>query len=346
MGLAVAIVGASGAVGLEFLKVLEKSTLPVGSLRLLATARSAGKKLSFGGRDLVVEETTTEALKGQDIVFVSASSEASRKYCPMVANAGGIAIDDSSAWRQDPRVPLVVPEVNPEDLAAHQGIVSTPNCTTVPLVLALHPMRKTTRVVRVVVDTYQAVSGAGGAAMVELTEQASRSLGGQPITPHVFPHQIAFNTIPAVDVFMDSGYSKEEWKMCEETRKILHMPGLPFSATCVRVPVYRGHSMAVHVEFATPISPDEARRLLAAMPGVQVVDEPKQARYPMPLIAANKNPVLVGRIRRDMSHPNGLALWLSSDNLLKGAALNAVQIAEELYHRDLLKTAKLNTKWS
>jgi aspartate-semialdehyde dehydrogenase len=337
MGLKVTIVGATGAVGAEFLKVLAASTLPIDSLRLLATARSAGRKLTFQGREIAVEATSPETLRGADVVFVSATTEASKTICPLVAEDGGVAIDDSSAFRLEARVPLVVPEVNSQDLLGHRGIVSTPNCTTVPLVMALHPLRKAAEPKRVVVDTYQAVSGAGGAAMVELTEETSQALAGKPTAPKVFPHQIAFNALPQVDSFMDTGYTKEEWKMCEETKKILHTPDLAFSATCVRVPVYRGHSMAAHVEFDRPVEPQAARQLLSSMPGMRVVDEPAKGQYPMPLNAANTNPVFVGRIRKDNSHPTGLAMWLTADNLLKGAALNAVQIAEDMYRRKLIK---------
>ena len=336
MGLDVALVGASGAVGAEFLKILRRSSLPVGSLRLFATSRSAGRALPFGDETLEVQETSVSALEGADIVFISATSEASRQLAPAVAKAGAVVIDDSSAFRLDPQVPLVVPEVNADDLGGYQGIVSTPNCTTVPLVMALHPLHRANPLRRVVVDTYQAVSGAGGAAIAELTEQATRVLGGQPIQPQVFPRQIGFNVIPAVDVFLESGYSMEEWKMCEETKKILHTPELAFSATCVRVPVYRGHSVAAHVEFSNPMSPSEARGLLADMPGLQIVDDPGADQYPMPVDAARTDDVLVGRLRQDMSNPNGLVLWVSADNLVKGAALNAVQIAEEMHRRGLL----------
>ena len=336
MGLDLALVGASGAVGAEFLKILRRSNLPVGSLRLFGTSRSAGRMLPFGEELLEVQETSVSALKGADIVFISATSEASLELAPAVVEAGALVIDDSSAFRMDPKVPLVIPEVNADDLIGHQGIVSTPNCTTVPLVIALHPLHKANPLKRVVVDTYQAVSGVGGAAIAELTEQATRVLGGQPIQPQVFPRQIGFNVIPAVDLFMESGYSKEEWKMAEETKKILHTPGLAFSATCVRVPVYRGHSVAAHIEFSSPMSPAEARALLAEMPGLQIVDEPGADQYPMPVTAAGTDDVLVGRIRQDMSSPNGLVLWASADNLVKGAALNAVQIAEEMHRRGLL----------
>ncbi len=337
MGLNVALVGATGAVGAEFLKLLKQTALPVDSLRLLATSRSAGRVLPFGDDMLEVRETTPDAVKEADIVFVSASTEASRDLCPVVAAHGGVAIDDSFAFRLDSNVPLVVPEINPDDLERHRGIVSTPNCTTVPLVMALQPLTKASRPVRVVADTYQAVSGAGGAAIGELTDQASRVLGGQPIRPQLFPHQIGFNVIPAVDTFLETGYSIEEWKMGEETRKILHRPDLAFSATCVRVPVYRGHSVAAHIEFEGPISPTEAQALLAEMPGVEIVDDPLTDQYPTPIAAAGAAPVFVGRIRQDASHPNGLVLWVSTDNLLKGAALNAIQIAEEMHRRGLLR---------
>ena len=340
MGLNVAIVGATGAVGAEFLKVLRGSSLPVDSLHLLATSRSAGRTLPFGDEVLEVQEVSPEAVKKADLVFIAANAEASLELCPQVAEAGRVAIDDSSAFRMDPQVPLVVPEINPEDLDGHHGIVSTPNCTTVPLVMALHPLVKVIPVKRVVVDTYQAVSGAGGAAIAELTEQAARVLGSQPIQPRVFAHQIAANVIPAVDAFLENGYSKEEWKMAEESKKILHLPNLAFSATCVRVPVYRGHSVAAHVEFSRPVSVEEAWELLAGMPGVQVVDDLAANRYPMPLDAAGKDEVLVGRIRRDMSHPNGLVFWATADNLRKGAALNSVQIAEEMQRRGLLKNGR------
>ena len=337
MGLSIAIVGATGAVGAELLKVLQRSGLPVGSLRLFATSRSAGIGLPFGDETLEVQETSPSALEGSDLVFISTTAEASRELAPPAVKAGAVVIDDSSAFRMEPDVPLVVPEINVDDLAGHRGIVSTPNCTAVPLVMALHPLRKANPLKRVVVDSYQAVSGAGGAAIAELTEQATRVLGGQPMQPQVFPHQIGFNVIPAVDSFLKGGYSKEEWKMAEETKKILHIPDLALSATCARVPVYRGHSVAAHLEFAHPMSPAEARRLLAEMPGVEIVDDPEANQYPMPVAAARTDSVLVGRIRQDMSHPNGLALWASADNLVKGAALNMVQIAEEMHRRELLR---------
>lgn len=336
MGLKIAFIGATGAVGEEFLKILPKSRLPVRELRLYASKRSAGKRLAYDGQMLEVRETTPAVFEGADIVFISATAEASRRYVPVAARAGAVAIDDSSAFRLDPKVPLVVPEVNPQDLAGHQSIISTPNCTTVPLVMTLHALRRAAGLRRVVVSTYQSVSGAGASAVRELTEQTREVLGGGNPEPRVFSHRIAFNVIPAVDAFMDDGYTTEEWKMRQETRKVLGLPDLAFSATCVRVPVYQAHSMAVNVELERPVSPDDFRALLAEMPGVRIADSPADGRYPMPLDAAGGDDVLVGRIRRDTSHPAGLTYWLSADNLRKGAALNMVQIAEELVRQDLL----------
>lgn len=337
MGVRIAFIGATGAVGAEFLKVIENSSLPIDELRLYATKRSAGKRLRCRGEALEVRETTPEGFRGVDIVFISATTAASRELAPVAARAGAVAIDDSSAFRMDPNVPLVVPEVNAEDLARHQGIIATPNCTTVPLVMALHALRRASAIKRVVVATYQSVSGAGAAAVRELTEQTQAALAGGSPAPKAFQHRIAFNAIPAIDGFTEDGYTKEELKMCQETRKILHLPGLAFSATCVRIPVYQAHSMAVQAEFERPMSPDEARGLLSEMPGVRIVDDPASGQYPMPLDAAGKDEVYVGRIRKDASHPNGLAFWLSADNLRKGAALNMVQIAEELVRRSLVK---------
>ncbi len=337
MGLNVAIVGATGAVGLEFLKIMEQRKFPLTSLHLYATKRSAGKRLRYNGDSHEVRETTPDAFNGMDIAFISASSEASRRYCPMAAQAGAVAIDDSSVFRQAPDVPLVVPEVNSDDLKFHKGIVSTPNCTTVPMVLALAPLHRVNPIKRIVVSTYQSVSGAGSAAMDELTNEAKDILEGRKAIPHIFPHPIAFNIIPGVDVFMDSGYSKEEWKMSEEFKKIMHAPTIGVSATCVRVPVYIAHSEAVHVEFTRPMQAEEARRLLSEMPGVKLMDEPSINLYPHPRAVAGTDEVCVGRIRQDVSHPCGLAMWIVADNLRKGAALNAIQIAEALIKNKYLR---------
>ena len=336
MGLNIALVGASGAVGAQFLKILGNWGVQVSRLRLLASSRSAGTKLTFRGETLEVEETTPRSFEGIDLAFVSATTEASLKYCPMAKAAGAVAIDDSSAFRLDPKVPLVIPEVNADDVSWHEGIISTPNCTAVPLIMVLHPLRRAGNIQRVVVSTYQSVSGAGAAAVEELKIQTNRIMAGKALQPQVFPHQIAFNALPAVDDFMDDGYSKEEWKMREETRKILRMPDLPLSATCVRVPVMQAHSVSATVEFERPVEPAVARALLAEMPGVRVLDDPAEDVYPHPVAATGADEVFVGRVRRDSSHPSALALWLSADNLRKGAALNAVQIADELLKRNLV----------
>ncbi len=337
MGLRIAFVGATGAVGAEFLKIADGWRTPISELRLLASARSAGSKLTFRGEEIEVAETTAASFEGVDVAFLSASTAVSRAMGPIAVEAGAVVIDDSSAFRLDPAVPLVVPEVNAGDMERHQGIISQPNCTTVPLVMALHPLRGLQPIKRVVTSTYQSVSGAGAAAVAELDLQTEQVVRGKPTEPEVFPHQIAFNLIPAVDVFLEDGYSREEWKMQEETRKILGLPDLPFSATCVRAPVYQAHSMAAHVEFDGPVSPEEARSVLAAAPGVSVVDNPAEDLYPLPLSAANCDDVFVGRIRRDTSVENGVVLWLSADNLRKGAALNMVQIADELLARGLVE---------
>ena len=335
----IAVVGATGAVGQEFLSILETRDLPLKEIKLCASHRSAGKRIKVLGEELVVEETTPDSFNGVDIAFISVSTALSGEFGPIAVQKGALVIDDSSYFRMDPDVPLVVPEVNGEDVEHHRGIISIPNCSTTPLVMALHPLNRVNPVRRVVADTYQSVSGAGGAAMDELREQTRTLLDGGQAHPKAQPHQIAFNVIPRIDSFGEDGYTKEETKMINETRKIMHMPDMAVSATCVRVPVYISHSAAVHMEFDDPISPDDARRLLSEMPGVRVVDDPGAGGYPMPLDAAGGDDVLVGRIRRDASHPNGLAMWIVSDNLRKGAALNAFQIAEEVLKRDCLAPA-------
>jgi aspartate-semialdehyde dehydrogenase len=332
----VAIVGATGVVGLEFLKLAAERHFPVKALKLLATERSAGKRIPFGETQITVEATTHDAFKGADFVFISASGAASREYAPVARDAGAIVIDDSSVWRQDPDVPLVAPEVNADDVAGHKGILAIPNCSTTPLVLCLWPLHRLSHVTRVIADTYQSVSGTGTAAIGELDTQTRAWAMGKPdAIPHIYPHPIAFNLLPHVDAFMDSGYTKEEWKMMAETRKIMHEPELPLSATCVRVPVFYSHSLAVHAEFERPITADEARDALRQAPGVVVQDDPAVDLYPTPRAATGKDAVFVGRIREDMSNPRGLAMWICCDNIRKGAALNAIQIAEELIARGL-----------
>lgn len=332
----VAVVGATGVVGLEFLKIAAERRFPVKEMKLLATERSAGKRIGFGEGEITVEVTTPDALKGADFVFISASGAASREYAPIARDQGAIVIDDSSVWRQDPDVPLVVPEINPDDVNGHKGILAIPNCSTTPVVMCLWPLHKQNRVTRVIADTYQSVSGTGSAAVQELEEQTRGWVDGREAVPHAYPHQIAFNALPQVDVFMDSGYTKEEWKMMAETRKIMHEPDLPLSATCVRVPVFYAHSVSVHAEFERPMSADDVRDLLRTAPGVVVQDDPSVGLYPMPLAAAGKDAVYVGRIRNDMSNPNGIAFWVATDNIRKGAALNAIQIAEEMIARNLV----------
>ncbi|MBA7565899.1 MAG: aspartate-semialdehyde dehydrogenase [Dehalococcoidia bacterium] len=335
-GFRVAIVGATGMVGQEFIKVLEQRNFPMDSIELLASDRSAGKKLFVNHRELVVKETTPESFKKIDIALFSAGAETSRYFSPIAAQSGAVVIDNSSAFRMDPKVPLVVPEVNPEDIKWHNGIIANPNCSTIQMVVALQPLHKANLIKRLVAATYQAVSGTGSAAVEELTEQAKQVLDGQTTVPHVYPHQIAFNILPEIDVFLDNAYTKEEWKMVEETRKIMHAPDIAISAVCVRVPVFIGHSEALHIEFSQPMSPDEAKRILAQAPGIKILDDPAISLYPQPWSAAGTDEVFVGRIHRDASHPNGLVMWVVADNLRKGAALNAVQIAEEMIKRDWL----------
>jgi aspartate-semialdehyde dehydrogenase len=336
VGYNVAVVGATGAVGKEFLRIAETRSFPIKSLRLLASARSAGSHLRFRGEEIEVEETADRSFRGVDLAFISATTEASRHFAPLAVEAGAVAIDDSSAFRMDPQVPLVVPEVNAGDLSRDRRLVAIPNCSTTPLVLALAPLHRTNPIRRVVVSTYQSVSGTGSAAMKELTDQTKQVLDGGHPEAEVYPHQIAFNLLPQIDSFLENGYTKEEWKMVQETRKIMHEPELPVSSTCVRVPVYICHSEAVHVEFERPMPPEQARELLGQTPGLQLDEAGRPESYHHPIQAAGQDPVYVSRIRQDASHPNGLALWLVSDNLRKGAALNAIQIAEAMAERDLI----------
>ena len=333
----VAVVGATGAVGRVFLDIMEKRPFPLSGLRLLASSRSAGTRMRFRGEDLVVGETTADALRGADFVFISATDEVSKRYAPIAAELGAIAIDDSAVWRMDPEVPLVVPEVNADDLAPGRRIVSIPNCSTTPLVMALAALRSEAAIRRVVVSTFQSVSGTGGAAMLELEALSRKALAGErDLAGKVYPHPIGFNLLPHIGSFKDEGYTSEEWKMVWETRKILHLADLPVVATTVRVPVFVSHSESVNVELDRPIEPTRARELLAAFPGIEVVDDTASLSYPQPLLAAGTDPVYVGRIRRDISHPAGLAMWLVCDNLRKGAALNAIQIAEAMIARDIV----------
>lgn len=336
-GYKVAILGATGLVGQEFINVLTQRNFPMNSIHLLASDRSAGRKMFVAHREIEVKEAIPESFQGIDIVLASAGAEVSKHFSPIAAQSGAVVIDNSSAFRMNNKVPLVVPEVNAADIKLHKGIIANPNCSTIQMVVALYPLHKVNPIKRIIVDTYQAVSGIGGVlAIEELTIQARQVLEGHNTTPHVFPHQIAFNILPEIDVFLDNGYTKEEWKMVEETRKIMHASEIAISATCVRVPVITGHSEAVHVDFTQPMFAEDARQILTQSPGVKVLDDPVISLYPQPWSAAGTDEVFIGRIRQDASNPRGLAMWIVSDNLRKGAALNAVQIAEEMIKNDWL----------
>jgi aspartate-semialdehyde dehydrogenase len=328
----VAVVGATGMVGREALELLEERGFPVGTMRLMASGRSAGSTATFAGRSLTVENLALVDFAGVDVVFSAPGATVSKEFAPRAVAAGAVVIDKSSAYRMDPDVPLVVPEVNGAAAAGHRGIISSPNCSTIPLVLCLAPLHKAFGIRRVVVSTYQAVSGAGRKGGDELVNQCLARLGNRPVEINAFPHAIAFNVLPQVEVFRaeDGGYTTEETKIVFETRKILGLPDLKVTATAVRVPVLNGHSESVNIEFESPVTPEGARLALAAAPGVVVVDEPLEGQYPMPLDATGRDEVLVGRIRKDPTVEHGLNLWLSCDNIRKGAALNAVQIAEHL----------------
>jgi aspartate-semialdehyde dehydrogenase len=325
----VAIVGATGAVGVELLRLLEQRAFPVRDLKLLASPKSVGKRLRFRGEELPVEALSDESLKGVDFALFSAGASTSKVFAPLAAKAGATVIDNSSAFRMEPEVPLVVPEINADDARHHGGIIANPNCTTIISLMALCPLHRAFGLQRVVAASYQAVSGAGAKGIIELKSQVEAG-GERAPAAAVFPHPIAFNVIPQVDVFLADGYTKEEHKFLNESRKILHLPELRASITCVRVPVYRSHAVAVHAEFRSPVSIDRARDVIAKFPGVRLVDEPGTGKYPVPLATSGTDDCQVGRIRLDSALDNGLAFWVCGDQLLKGAALNAVQIAELL----------------
>ncbi len=331
-GFNVAVAGATGAVGVEMLKTLEKRNFPVKNLKLLASARSAGKTAAFKGETIRIEEMTEESFKGVDIALFSAGGDLSKQFRPAVVKAGAVMIDNSSAFRMDDDVPLVVPEVNPEDVKWNKGVIANPNCTTAIMLVAVAPLHRAKKLKRLIASTYQAASGAGAKGMEELLVQTRQILNGEAIDPKAFAHRIAFNLIPHIDVFKENGYTKEELKMVYETRKMLHLPELLLSCTSVRIPALRAHSESLNLEFEEEITPDEVRAILEAAPGVTVVDDPEAKRYPMPVDATEKYDVLAGRIRQDISRNDkrGIELFLSGDQLLKGAALNAVQIAELL----------------
>jgi len=328
----VAVVGATGAVGEQMREVLEERQFPVGELRLLASERSAGQFLPFQSKQIRVAVLNENSFKDIDIGLFSAGGSVSTKFAPLAVQAGAVVVDNTSVFRLEPEIPLVVPEVNAQEIAKYKnrGIVANPNCSTIQMVVALKPIHDAARVKRVVVSTYQSVSGAGRQAMEELSQQVASLFNGRELKKEKFPHQIAFNCIPHIDVFMEGGYTKEEWKMIQETRKILNEPNLAVTATTVRVPVFCSHSESVNVETAVKLSAAEAKKILREAPGIIVADEPEQNIYPMAIEATGKDAIYVGRIREDNSIPNGLNLWVVADNLRKGAALNAVQIAEIL----------------
>ena len=333
--LTVAVVGATGVVGRTMVQVLGERAFPVGELRLLASGRSAGRTVQVGSRSIEIGEALPEAFDGVDIALFSAGADISRDLAPQAVARGATVIDNSSAWRMDPTVPLVVSQVNPDDLAAHEGIVANPNCSTMQLAPVLMALRDAVGIERVVVDTYQSVSGTGAEAVAELEGQIRAHVAGEPKRASVYPHPIAFNALPEIDAFLENGYTKEEWKVVTESRKILHLPDLRISCTAVRVPVFVSHSEAVHVETREPVTPERARRLFESVSGVVVQDDPAGHEYPLATDAAGRDEVFVGRVRQDPSIANGrgLAFWVVSDNLRKGAATNAVELAEVLLER-------------
>ncbi len=334
--LKVAVVGATGAVGNLMVKVLEERSFPVGELTLLASARSLGKTLPFKGTELPVHELREDSFTGIQVALFSAGGSISKKFAPIAAAAGCVVIDNSSAFRMDPTVPLIVPEVNPEAVAPHPNIIANPNCSTIQMVVALKPIYDAVGIKRIVVTTFQAVSGTGKRAIEELRQQVADLVQGREVRREIYPYQIAFNCFPHIGAFLDNGYTEEEMKMVNETRKIFSDPEIAVCATTVRVPVYFGHSESVNIETRTPIGLDRVRSLLEKAPGVRVVDDSSKARYPVPLEAAGQDETLVGRIRLDPSVENGLVMWVVADNIRKGAATNAVQIAELLLARGLL----------
>lgn len=329
----VAVVGATGAVGVEFLQCLEERNFPMSELRLLASARSKGKKMKFRGTDITIQELTPESFKGIDIALFSAGGSISRELCPVAAKAGAIAVDNSSAFRMDPNVPLVIPEINPEAIAKHKGIIANPNCSTIIAITPLWPIHKKNRIKRLIASTYQAASGAGAAAMEELRASTEAYIKGETYKNTVLPHPYAFNLFSHNSkIDPANGYNEEEMKMVKETRKIFGDPDIRISATCVRVPVLRAHCEALTIECERPISPKDIHEILADAPGVKIVDDPVKNYFPMPKDASGQGDILVGRIRQDISDPTGhsINMFVAGDQLLKGAALNAVQIAEKL----------------
>jgi aspartate-semialdehyde dehydrogenase len=336
----VAVAGATGAVGRAMRSILEERKFPVKELVALATAKSAGTRLEYAGEEVVCQELTPDSFKGIDLALFSAGGGTSLKFAPYAKEAGCVVVDNSSAWRMEPDVPLVVPEVNPGDVNWHKGIIANPNCSTIQMVVVLKPLHDEAQIKRVVVSTYQAVSGTGTKAINELVQQTGRLLANEAPEIAVYPHQIAFNCLPHIDVFLEDGYTKEEHKMVDETKKIMGDNSIAVTATCVRVPVQNSHSEAVNIQFARPLSVERARELLAGAPGVKLVDDQANKIYPMPIDASGQDDTYVGRIRLDPTAENALNLWVVSDNLRKGAALNTVQIAELLVERDLVRVPR------
>ncbi len=335
----VAMVGATGLVGQELLRCLQQRAFPLGRVRLLASARSAGTRIPFNGDEVIVEETNLEVLKRTDLAFFAAAPEVSAHLASTTIKNGTVVIDIANAFIADDRVPIIVPEVNLGDLKKQTKLVVSPTAAAIQLAVALAPLHKANPIKRVLISTYESVSGSGAVAIQELSIQARLVLEGRPVIPHYYPHQIAFNLLPETDVFLDNGYSREEWRIAHELRRLLHAPNMPISATTVRVPVYYGLAASVHIELSRRMTPDQARTLLAAAPGVRVLDDPSVSLYPQSWVAAGQDDVFVGRIREDETHDHGLLLWVVSDNIRKGAALNAVQIAEALVERGWLDGA-------
>ncbi len=332
MGWNVAVAGVTGAVGQEFLSIIAERKFRFDSLKVLASSRSAGKKISFMGKEYVVEQMTPDSFKGINLALFSAGASRSREFAPAAVKAGAVVVDNSSAYRMDPQVPLVVPEINPQKIKEHRGIIANPNCSTIIGIVPVWPLHKINPVKRMVVSTYQAASGAGMSAMLELENQAREILAGKPPTRNIFPHQIAFNCFSHNSLLGPNGYNEEETKMVKETRKIFDCPEIAITATCIRIPVMRAHCESINLEFTRPITPEQVREVLKTAPGVTVLDDREHNRFPMPIDATGKDDVFVGRIRQDESLPNnrGINLWVSGDQLRKGAALNAIQIAELL----------------
>ena len=336
----VAILGATGAVGLELINLLESRRFPVAALKLLASPRSAGKTMTFAGKKLTVEAVNADSFADVDLVFASAGGSTSSAWADKIVEAGAVMVDNSSAFRQDPQVPLVVPEINAEAVANHRGIIANPNCTTILMGMAVWPLHQVQPIKRLVVATYQSASGAGAKAMAEVKTQAQAILNNQTPQPEVFPYPLAFNLFPHNSPLNELGYCEEEMKMINETRKIFGEPNLRISATCVRVPVLRAHSEAINIEFEQPLAVEKAREILACAPGVKLVEDWSANYFPMPVDASGKDDVLVGRIRRDLSHDGGLEVWICGDQIRKGAALNAVQIAELLLQKNWLRSPR------